>query len=87
MAKPIHMMVRVRDEERSVDFYRRAFGLEIAQRVDFPDFTLIYMREPAGGFEVVMAEGFAHIDVVTAEDNDDNPVPAALVAFLKRNVQ
>jgi lactoylglutathione lyase len=52
MAKPIHMMVRVRDEERSVDFYRRAFGLEIAQRVDFPDFTLIYMREPAGGFEV-----------------------------------
>jgi lactoylglutathione lyase len=52
MAKPIHMMIRVRDEERSVDFYRRAFGLEIAQRVDFPDFTLIYMREPAGGFEV-----------------------------------
>jgi lactoylglutathione lyase len=52
MAKPIHMMVRVRDEERSVDFYRRAFGLEIAQRVDFPDFALIYMREPAGGFEV-----------------------------------
>jgi lactoylglutathione lyase len=52
MAKPIHMMVRVRDEERSVDFYRRAFGLEIAQRVDFPDFTLVYMREPAGGFEV-----------------------------------
>ena len=52
MAKPIHMMVRVRDEERSVDFYRRAFGLEIAQRVDFPDFTLIYLREPAGGFEV-----------------------------------
>ena len=52
MTKPIHMMVRVRDEERSVDFYRRAFGLEIAQRVDFPDFTLIYMREPAGGFEV-----------------------------------
>jgi lactoylglutathione lyase len=52
MTKPIHMMVRVRDEERSVDFYRRAFGLEIAQRVDFPEFTLIYMREPAGGFEV-----------------------------------
>ena len=52
MVKPIHMMVRVRDEARSVDFYRRAFGLEIAQRVDFPDFTLVYMREPAGGFEV-----------------------------------
>jgi lactoylglutathione lyase len=30
MAKPIHMMVRVLDEARSVDFYQKAFGLEIA---------------------------------------------------------
>ena len=41
----------------------------------------------AGGFEVVMAEGFAHLDIVTAEDNADNPVPAALVTFLHRNIQ
>ena len=41
----------------------------------------------AGGYEVVMAEGFAHVDVVTAEDNADNPIPAAVVAFLKRNVR
>jgi hypothetical protein len=41
----------------------------------------------AGGYEVVMAEGFAHLDVVAAEDNADNPIPAALVAFLTRNVQ
>jgi pimeloyl-ACP methyl ester carboxylesterase len=40
-----------------------------------------------GGYEVVMAEGFAHLDVVTAEDGPDNPIPAALVAFLKRNIQ
>jgi pimeloyl-ACP methyl ester carboxylesterase len=40
-----------------------------------------------GGFEVVMAEGFAHLDVVTAEDNADNPIPAALLAFLQRNIQ
>jgi hypothetical protein len=39
----------------------------------------------AGGYEVVVAEGFAHVDVLTAEDNADNPVPAALVAFLVRN--
>jgi lactoylglutathione lyase len=43
MAKPIHMMVRVKDEARSVDFYRKAFGLEIADRVDFR-LHLIYMR-------------------------------------------
>lgn len=40
-----------------------------------------------GGFEVVMAEGFAHVDIVTAEDTALNPVPPALIAFLKRNKQ
>jgi hypothetical protein len=34
-----------------------------------------------------MAEGFAHVDVLTAEDDADNPIPAALVDFLTRNVQ
>ena len=41
MAKAVHMMVRVLDEARSVAFYEKAFGLSIAQRVDFDDFTLI----------------------------------------------
>jgi pimeloyl-ACP methyl ester carboxylesterase len=41
----------------------------------------------AGGFEVVMAEGFAHVDVLTAEDDADNPIPAALVDFVVRNAQ
>lgn len=41
----------------------------------------------AGGYEIVLAEGFAHLDVTTAEDDADNPIPAALVAFLERNVQ
>jgi len=52
MSKPIHMMVRVLDEARSVDFYRKAFGLEISQRADFPDFTLIYMKGEQSPFEV-----------------------------------
>jgi lactoylglutathione lyase len=52
MAKAIHMMVRVLDEQRSVDFYRQAFGLEIADRFDLPDFTLIYLRNPENDFEV-----------------------------------
>ena len=32
MAKAIHSMIRVLDEARSVDFYKRAFGLEVADR-------------------------------------------------------
>lgn len=52
MAKAVHMMMRVRDEARSVDFYSRAFGLEIADRVDFDSFTLIYLRNAENDFEV-----------------------------------
>ena len=41
----------------------------------------------AGGYEVYISEGFAHLDIVTAEDNADNNVLAPLAAFLERNVQ
>jgi hypothetical protein len=34
-----------------------------------------------------MSEGFAHLDVLTAEDNTDNNVIVPLAAFLVRNVQ
>jgi len=43
--------------------------------------------DAAGGFEVYLSEGFAHLDVVTAEDNDDNNVLAPLTAFLVRNIE
>lgn len=52
MAKPIHTMIRVLDEARSVDFYDKAFGLKIADRYDFDDFTLVYLRNPEADFEV-----------------------------------
>ena len=52
MAKPIHMMIRVLDEARSIDFYDKAFGLKIADRFDFDDFTLVYLRNAEADFEV-----------------------------------
>ena len=52
MAKAVHMMVRVLDEARSVAFYETAFGLAVAERVDFDDFTLIYLRNAEADFEV-----------------------------------
>ncbi len=52
LAKAIHSMIRVLDEERSVDFYHRAFGLDVADRLDFPEFTLVYMSNSETGFEV-----------------------------------
>ena len=52
MAKAIHSMIRVFDEARSVAFYRTAFGLEVAQRLDFPDFTLVYLSNAESEFEL-----------------------------------
>lgn len=52
MAKAIHSMIRVLDEARSCDFYKRAFGLEIADRLDFSDFTLVYLSNAESGFEL-----------------------------------
>ncbi|MTH34089.1 lactoylglutathione lyase [Paracoccus limosus] len=52
MAKMIHMMIRVQDEARSVAFYDRAFGLKVAQRLDFDSFTLVYLSNAESGFEL-----------------------------------
>jgi pimeloyl-ACP methyl ester carboxylesterase len=40
-----------------------------------------------GGFEVHMSEGFAHVDVVSAEDDETNNVVGPLLDFVQRNLQ
>jgi lactoylglutathione lyase len=79
MGKAIHMMLRVLDEDRSVSFYRKAFGLEIADRLDFNDFTLIYLRNPEADFEVeltvnkgrtdpyYLGDGYGHLAMSVAD--------------------
>ena len=52
MAKAVHMMVRVLDEARSVKFYEACFGLKVAERRDWPDFSLTYMSNAEKDFEV-----------------------------------
>ncbi|PDV89348.1 lactoylglutathione lyase [Rhizobium sp. H4] len=52
MAKMIHSMIRVLDEALSVEFYSKAFGLSVADRVDFETFTLIYLSSAETGFEL-----------------------------------
>ncbi len=52
MAKAIHSMIRVLQEARSVRFYSQAFGLEVAKRLDFDSFTLLYLRGPEADFEL-----------------------------------
>ena len=52
MAKAVHMMVRVLNEARSVKFYETCFALKVADRRDWPDFSLTYMSNAANDFEV-----------------------------------
>ncbi len=75
MAKAIHSMVRVLDEGRSLAFYEAAFGLTIADRLDFDAFTLIYLANPETTFEVeltvnkgrtepyALGDGYGHLAV------------------------
>ena len=79
MAKPIHSMIRVLNEARSVEFYQRAFGLEIADRFGFDGFTLVYLRSPEDDFELeltinhdraepyALGQGYGHIAFVVPD--------------------
>ena len=40
-----------------------------------------------GGFEVYMSEGYAHNDILSADDDANNNVIDPLLAFIKRNAQ
>lgn len=66
MPKLIHSMIRVLDLNRAAEFYRRGFGLEETYRMEFPTFTLLYLREPESGFEIELtwnkgqAEPYTH---------------------------
>jgi lactoylglutathione lyase len=75
MATPIHSMIRVLDEARSLAFYRAAFDLEPFDRLAFDSFTLIYLRAPESSFELeltvnkgrtepyVLGDGYGHLAV------------------------
>ncbi|KEQ06506.1 VOC family protein [Pseudorhizobium pelagicum] len=79
MAKLIHSMIRVLDEQRSLDFYQKAFGLAVAERVPFDGFTLIYLANPETDFELELTvnagrdtpydlgDGYGHL-AVSVED-------------------
>ncbi|RYC11704.1 VOC family protein [Ciceribacter ferrooxidans] len=81
MAKMIHSMIRVLDEARATDFYRKAFGLEIAERLDFDSFTLLYLSSPESEFELELTinkgreeayapgDGYGHL-AVSVDDLD-----------------
>jgi lactoylglutathione lyase len=76
MAKLIHTMIRVRDLDRSLDFYRSALGLTPSHRLDFDEFSLVYLRNDETEAEIELTwnkgrdtpythgDGYGHFAVV-----------------------
>ena len=81
MAKPAHSNIRVLDEARSVDFYKRALGLKVYDRLDFEDFSLTFLTGDDSDFELELTvnmgreepythgTGYGHL-AVTVDDLD-----------------
>ena len=75
MAKAIHTMIRVLDLDKAVSFYDKAFGLKVADKFDFDDFTLVYLRNDENDFEIELTlnkgqtkpythgDGYGHVAV------------------------
>jgi lactoylglutathione lyase len=80
----IHSMIRVLDEARSVDFYRKAFGLAVADRIAFETFTLVYLSSAETGFELeltvnqgriepyAIGAGYGHLAIAVDEVRDEH---------------
>ncbi len=78
MAKMIHSMIRVRDEAHSLEFYDKAFGLKVADKLEFDDFSLIYLSNDESTFELELTvnkgdktydlgDGYGHLAVSVPE--------------------
>ncbi|BCH16568.1 MULTISPECIES: VOC family protein [unclassified Mesorhizobium] len=99
MAKPIHTMIRVLDEARSVDFYRKAFGLDVAERLDFETFTLVYLSNAEAELEVeltvnkgrqepyALGDGYGHLAVSVADLDSEHDRLGALGLNPKKIVE
>ena len=75
MSKIIHSMIRVLDLDRSLKFYADCFGLQPSHRLDFPSFSLVYIRNPENDAEIELTwnrertepythgDGYGHVGV------------------------
>jgi lactoylglutathione lyase len=66
--KLIHAMIRVVDLDKSLRFYRDVLGLEESHLLDYPDFSLVYLRDPSSGFEIELTLNKGHSEAYTHGD-------------------
>ena len=60
--KSLHTCVRVQNLEKSIEFYKDAFGYEETRRRDYPDaeFTLVYLALPGEDYELELTYNYGH---------------------------
>ena len=75
MSKIIHSMLRVLDLEKSLKFYADCFDLHPSHRLDFPSFSLVYLRNAENDAEIELTwnrdrtepythgDGYGHVGV------------------------
>ena len=75
-----HTMLRVSDPDKTIEFYREAFGMELREKKEMDTFTLYFLRNPEQTAEIELTynhgederyekgEGFGHIAIHTDED-------------------
>ena len=68
MAKAIHTMIRVLDLDKTISFYDKAFDLKVADRFDFDDFTLVYLRNDENDFEIELTLNKGQVEPYTHGD-------------------
>jgi lactoylglutathione lyase len=68
MPKIIHTMIRVFDPVCSLKFYEEGFGFAITHRLDFDDFSLIYIKNPENDFEIELTHNFSRTKPYTHGD-------------------
>lgn len=59
-AKMLHTCIRVQDLDKSLTFYKEAFGLKEVRRKEFPDakFALIYLAFNEGEFDLELTYNY-----------------------------
>ena len=68
MPKIIHTMIRVFDPVRSIRFFSYGFGFSISHRLDFDDFSLVYLRNPENDFEIELTHNYSRTEPCTHGD-------------------
>ena len=79
MSKIIHSMIRVLDLDQSLRFYADCTGLAPAHRLDFPGFSLVYLRNAENDAELELTwnkgrtepyshgDGYGHVGVCVSD--------------------